>query len=141
MYSIFKILDLKFTKQYSIPGCFDDFITKKEKYDLFCYNLTDDEDELFNLLDDKNYELDDNLFNYLNENLNENIELQKIEKIFTIIPYEQIFIITIEIIKSFLESINESTNLSIDLSILPFKDILKELININTNNENFTIIW
>ena len=141
MYSIFKILDLKLTKEYSIPGCFDDFKTKKEKYDLFCYNLTDDEDEIFNLLDDKNYKLNDNLFNYLNKNLNKNIKLQKIEKIFTIIPYEQIFIITIDIIKSFLQSINESINLPIDLSILPFKDILNKLININTNNEIFTIIW
>jgi arylsulfatase A-like enzyme len=89
--SVMKITDNKTNRLYYIPGCFDDFIYNNKNYLLFCYNMTDDKDEVANLLDKKRYDSKyDALFKQLNSILNSSIESNKLNPMYIILPYQQL---------------------------------------------------
>ena len=97
--SIIQIVDNYTKRLYYIPGCYDNFGYNKSNYSLFCYNMTDDKDEVVNLLDTKNYKSsNDVLFEQLNSILNSSTANNKMNPIFYISPY-QVLIDTIENVK------------------------------------------
>jgi hypothetical protein len=70
---IFKQLSTANNNRYYLPGYNKDYYTikKENKLRLFCYDMTNDKDEIYNLLDKMNYNINnDNLFNKLNNSLN-----------------------------------------------------------------------
>ena len=99
MYSLIKCVDTILNRMYIIPGFNSTFSQNFENYNLFCYDLTNDPNEIINMLDKLNYnESNDNIFNYLNNELNESIKLNNLTELYVIVPYQEIILGTIEII-------------------------------------------
>ena len=97
--AVIKIVDDYTKRLYYIPGCYENFEYNKNKYSLFCYNMTDDKDEVVNLLDVNHYNPSNNaLFEQLNTILNSSTDENKMNPIFYISPY-QVLIDTIENVK------------------------------------------
>lgn len=104
--SVTKIMDIKTNRLYYIPGCFSDFMYNNKNYLLFCYNMTDDKNEILNLLDKKHYDpVNDDLFEELNSILNFSIENNKLNPMCIITPYQQFNDIIIEIQRCVIDNI------------------------------------
>lgn len=74
---------------YYIPNVFNDFnsIKNEDITQLFCYNNTKDDDEVYNLLDPKNYSCNnDHIYTKLNQELNNQIKAKKCLNFYLIIP-------------------------------------------------------
>lgn len=87
--AIIQIVDDYTKRYYYIPGCYDDFYNNKKNYYLFCYNMTDDSNEVLNLLDSKNYDPQYNqVFEQLNTILNNSTQTNNMNPMFYISPYQ-----------------------------------------------------
>jgi arylsulfatase A-like enzyme len=145
MYSISKIVDKYVDRLYYIPGCFNNFAENKQKYNTFCYNITDDPDEIYNMLDDYNYSSDNDItFEYLNNELISNIRLQKIHPLFVIIPYDQIITQIIEILQEVILKVQHSEydpeNL-ISMDQINYLYIHTKLLTMVTNGDFNALMW
>lgn len=81
---------------YKLPGVLNDFYYSKDvlELNLFCYNNTIDDAEIFNLLDKKNYDsYNDDIFNELNNELNREIINKNMLNAYLIIPTEIISVL------------------------------------------------
>jgi hypothetical protein len=139
------IVDKYVNRLYYLPGFFNNFAENKKNYDTFCYNITDDPNEIYNMLDEYNYSSEnDNMFEYLNNELISNISLQKIHPMFVIIPYEQIIMKIIEFLQEIIVKVQGSeydpSNL-ISMDQIDFSSIHKKLLNISTNGDTSVLMW
>jgi arylsulfatase A-like enzyme len=130
---VFDKLNVEFAYKYYTPGYNKDFntINSENKLNLFCYNLTDDSSEIYNLLDPKNYNsINDPIFENLNSSLNVNLAKLYMDRVVYLIPTSTF----LEIINNFYTSIGNSID-NIDITFL------SKISNITTYNgiENYVI--
>jgi len=137
MYSVMKIVDTLVFKMYIIPGYNDTFSNNFKNYNLFCYDLNDDPNEVIKMLDELNYNQSNNkIFNYLNDQLNNNIKLNNLSELYVIVPYKETIYITIEIIISELKKL--VTNIyknNINPKIFNYLEIQKGVLSYNKVDE------
>jgi arylsulfatase A-like enzyme len=151
LYSYLAIVFLKLTNnnllKYTLPSYGKSYYDLKleNKLTLFCYNLTNDKSEIYNLLDPKNYnEINDPIFESLQNSLNENVKKLYLEKVIYLVPSETF----LDIINSLFESIGDNINNINNRFILKINNIVtysgyedyeiipNPLINPYTNTEN-----
>jgi arylsulfatase A-like enzyme len=145
MYAICKFVDKYVKRLYYIPGSFNQFSENKQKYSMFCYNITDDPHEIYNMLDDYNYSsANDTIFEYLNNELIDNIRSQKIHPLFVIIPYEQIIQQIIELLQGIIMKIQNTEydpNNLISMDQIDFSVIHDILLKTATHGDNDALMW
>jgi arylsulfatase A-like enzyme len=133
---IFKQLSTANNNRYYLPGYNKDYYTikKENKLRLFCYDMTNDKDEIYNLLDKMNYNINnDNLFYKLNNSLNLSMETYNCNNILYIIPYNLILSTIVNVFDSITYEFhsNSLTNVIINFSddiYIPKIDIILNIV-------------
>ena len=98
----------KLTSKLEIPGATDSYQQIMDNNDLtfFCFNLSEDSKEIYNLHDPKNIKSEyTDLFNDLNKTLNQSIIDNKCDKFLTILPHVYIGNCLISLVESIFGSI------------------------------------
>jgi arylsulfatase A-like enzyme len=131
---VFKQLSTDLNNIYYIPGYNKNYYVIKSENQLrqFCYNLSDDPSEVYNMLDPSNYnEENDLLFYNLNNSLNESLVEKSIDNLLFIVPYDTILGMIVTLFEQISYEYTTNNKISFTISYtVPF------LININNIVKN-----
>lgn len=93
MFVIFKLTSSNLKNIFILPGLYNNYdeLKNNKNYSFFCYNLDKDKSEIYNLVEHKQNNKYNTIYNILNDEINNNIVKYKCKKFFFITPDNLIF--------------------------------------------------